>query len=85
MKVVKLNKTHSLYHEGFTHAFRFPKYEIEAGRIERIAYHYFGSHWLARDPTWTARFGHRDSTTGLRVYWIAFKDEAMISMVLLKL
>lgn len=84
MKVVKLNKTHGLYREGYTHAFRFPFYSTEASRVEKAVSQRFGSSWKL-DAQWAARFGSRYQGSPRRTYWIGFKSEAMLTMALLGL
>ena len=84
MNVVKLNKTHRLYQEGYTHAFRFASYNTEAIKIEKTLIKQFGSNWKL-DAEWTARFGYKRSDATRRIYWIGFKSEAMLTMALLGL
>jgi hypothetical protein len=82
MKLVKLNKTHRLYHDGFTHAFRFDRYDNEASRLERLLHDRFGSSYQY-NATWQLRFGHKPKSGGNRVIWLGLKTESMATMVLL--
>jgi len=82
MKLVKLNKTHRLYHDGFSHAFRFDRYDNKASQIERLLYTRFGSQYK-NNPVWQFRFGHRSKSGGSRIVWLGLKTESMATMVLL--
>jgi hypothetical protein len=84
MKIVKLNKTHGLYREGCTHAFRFDRYDNKAGALERTMQRQFGNQYL-RDSQWRAKFGYRPHPDGYMCYWIGVKSEAMLIMVMLSL
>jgi hypothetical protein len=84
MKIVKLNKTHGLFREGCTHAFRFEHYGEKAGAIERTMTRQFGSQY-SRDSQWIARFGHRPTPDSYRIYWIGVKSESMLTMAVLSL
>jgi hypothetical protein len=82
MKLIKLNKTHSLYRDGYTHAFRFSHFGPRAGDIEKMMERHFGGQYK-RDSLWKAKFGYRSHRDGFRIYWIGMKSEAMATMVLL--
>jgi hypothetical protein len=82
MKLIKLNKTHSLYRDGYTHAFRFNHFSIGAGNMQRTMERHFGSQY-SRTAQWASKFGYRSHRDGFRVYWIGVKSEAMATMALL--
>jgi hypothetical protein len=82
MKLIKLNKTHSLYRDGYTHAFRFSHYSVVAGNMERTMERHFGGQYR-RDSPWKSKFGYRAARDGFKVYWIGVKSEAMATMALL--
>jgi hypothetical protein len=92
MKVVKLNKTHKLYHKGFTHAFRGnfgAEHEIFdiCNYFERV----YGSRRLDRNGPWYCGFGtsrmkvqtFNGGTYTTNPYWIAVRNEADITAALL--
>jgi len=78
LKVVKLNRRNVAYQDGFTHAFRFNHYEFSGVQTtirsylrDNYGYEYKnGSAW-------------RDYIKRPRPYWIAVRDEQMITVVLL--
>jgi hypothetical protein len=82
MKLVKLNRTHRLYHDGFSYAFRFDSYGTDTSRIERLLYDRFGSQYK-NNSLWQFRFGHRPKSGGPRIVWLGLKTEPMATMVLL--
>jgi hypothetical protein len=84
MKIVKLNKTHSLFREGCTHAFRFEHYGEKAGALERTLERHFG-HQYRRDALWKAKFGYRPHRDGYRCYWIGVKSECVLTIAMLAL
>lgn len=74
MKVVKLNKTHTIFHYGYTHAIRFPRRSIEAGNLISALQLKFGND----NSKWFVYRARKD-----RPLWIGFKDEKIISFVLM--
>ena len=76
MKLVKLNKTHNLYHHKCTHAFKFyMQYDLGAIRIRNALIDMYGRD----DSIWkTFRSSHRR-------YWIGVTDEKYLTLILLKL
>jgi hypothetical protein len=74
MKVVKLNKTHRLFHKGYTHAFRFPNWCKAASKVED----------LLRDTVHYSEWGYYWPATKDR-YWIGIKDESILTLLLLKM
>jgi hypothetical protein len=82
MKLIKLNKTHSLYRDGCTHAFRFDHFNYEAGNMQRTMERQFGSQY-SRTAQWASKFGYRVHRDGFKVFWIGVKSEAMVTMALL--
>ena len=90
MEVVKLNRSHKLSKHGFTHAWRFCPYDVvKCTRIEGILgkMHSY-EHWWMVDPhqrAWLAGFGAKNKGNGRLVYWIAVRNEADVTAVLLQL
>ena len=92
MQVVKLNRTHKLYHKGFTHAFR-GNYAIDSELMVVSKYfeRVYGSRRLDRNGPWYAGFGtSKMKVTGpfgntytTNPYWVAVRNEADITAALL--
>jgi hypothetical protein len=82
MKLIKLNKTHSLYRDGCTHAFRFDHFSAGASGMQRTMERQFGSQY-SRTAQWASKFGYRAHRDGFKVYWIGVKSETMATMALL--
>ena len=74
MKVVKLNKTHNIFHWGYTHAIRFPRRTHQSNVLVAQLQEKFGKD----DSRWCAYRARKD-----RPMWIGFKDEKVISFVLM--
>ena len=73
MKVVKLNKKHRLFHEGCVVAIKFNSpWSKGAMECRTELYKIDESKWLT----------YRSGTN--RPYWIGFKDEKMMTFLLLK-
>ena len=90
MRLVKLNKTHSLYHQGYTHAFRFNSYGKEAQDVsavfQRVVGPQYGKiNWCTtrQQSRWTTKFGHAPSGA-TRPYWIGcYAEDAMMVQIAL--
>lgn len=79
MKLVKLNRTHHLYHKGFVWAFRFNYcYESNSLAVEAIINKQEGLN------PYRIFFGKRKNG-GWRPYWIGFDQEKTASIVFLSL
>lgn len=74
MKVVKLNKTHNLYHWGYSHAIRFPYRSREVNQLISQIQEKFGQD----NNKWFVYRARKD-----RPLWIGFKDEKIVSFVLM--
>lgn len=74
MKVVKLNRTHNIYRWGYTHAIRFPFRTRECNHLISKLQDHFGKD----DSKWFAYRARKD-----RPMWIGFKDEKVVSFVLM--
>jgi hypothetical protein len=87
MKIVKLNRNHTAFSEGYTHALRFSEYTESRPYVEILdrAYGTYPYSRLSRRyaPVWYADFGSRDKKTGMKAYWINLRNEADLTMVLL--
>lgn len=84
MKIVKLNRRFKMFKEhGHTIALRFSENNHNAGVIESVCKEKFKtSSWNAQGP-WHGRFGHRPDTFSPRTYWISFRKESDLTLVLL--
>jgi hypothetical protein len=89
MKVVKLNRTHSLFAQGFTYAWRFQTWDVSrCTKIESILRNMHGYCWDIRRAGWTSRFGtwvQHPNHGATKTYWIAVRDPADITAVTLSL
>jgi len=93
MKLIKLNRRYKAHTEyGHTHAFRFDTWSRESARVEAIMIAMLGSQYtttrgdvVARFRDWRATFGRRPNINLPRPYMISFRDESIISVVLLKM
>ncbi len=74
MKVVKLNRTHTIFRYGYTHAIRFPRRTVQCNQLIAKIQEQFGKD----DNKWCAYRARKD-----RPMWIGFKDEKVISFVLM--
>ena len=84
MKIVKLNRRHKMFKEhGHVVALRFNECNRNAIAIENICKAKFKtSSWDAQGP-WHGRFGHRPDPFSSRPYWISFRKESDLTLVLL--
>jgi hypothetical protein len=87
MKVVKLDRRFRQFKEhGHTVALRFEEWNGEASEIERVCRDRLkGGGWL-RNNDWYSYYGHAPTGTGYREprpYWITFRNEAELTLVLL--
>lgn len=74
MKVVKLNKRHNLFHWGYTHAIRFPYRTKKVTEFLNSLESHFGND----NNKWYVYRARKD-----RPLWVGFKDEKIISFVLM--
>lgn len=82
MKVVKLNRRFRMFKEhGHTVALRFNVYGANSQQYEKICRERLGSEW--KNYSWSGHFGHRNGRTDFRPYWITFRNESDLTLVLL--
>lgn len=74
MKIVKLNATHRLFYYGYTHGMRFTGMSLQVRDLIRNLGERFG-------PPGD-KWNHYRSRKG-RPMWIGFKDQKVISFVLM--
>lgn len=85
MKIVKLNRRFKQFKEhGHTVALKFPNgYTKDAGQIERICRDRLtGAGWL-REHDWYHYYGERNGHNSVRPYWITFRNEADLTLIML--
>lgn len=90
MKITKLNRRFKVFKEhGHTVGLKFPSWGKEAGHVEQIMKDRYGPQWRwtsSPAPEWSGYFGHASiNSNGSRPYWITFKNESDLSMILLTL
>ena len=85
MKVVKLNRRFRQYKEyGHTVALRFPNgLTPDAQAIHRVCGQKLnGSGWM-REHDWYSYYGKNSGRYDVRPYWITFRRESDLTMILL--
>jgi hypothetical protein len=85
MKVVKLNRRFKQYKEhGHVVALRFSSYQpATIAAYEKICRARLRGHGYNREADWCGYFGYAPNSTHPRPYWITFRNEADLTMVLL--
>jgi len=86
MKVVKLNRRFRQFKEhGHVVAMRFDQHCIEAMAYERACREKLKGHGYTRSDPWFSYFGkkHVKGYTSPRPYWITFRNEVDLTLVLL--
>jgi hypothetical protein len=87
MKIVKLNRRFRQFKEhGHTVALRFEGWTKKATEVEKVCREKLkGSGW-SRDQNWYSYYGERNSRYDRNIgrpYWITFRNEAELTLVLL--
>jgi hypothetical protein len=84
MKVVKLNRRFKQYKEhGHTVALRFNGWDMDANMYEKACRAKLTGHGWDREADWFSYFGDRNNRTLARPYWITFRNEADLTLILL--
>jgi len=84
MKIVKLNRRYRQFKEhGHTVALRFDGYGSESQAMEKVCREKLKSHGWLRDHNWYGYYGDRPSPDCIRPYWITFRNEEDLTLVLL--
>lgn len=82
MKTVKLNGRFRMFKEhGHTMALRFNGWTADISRYESACRRHLGSDW--NKTSWSCYFGARNGRSDSRPYWITFRNEADLTLVLL--
>ena len=86
MKIVKLNRRFRQFKEHrHQAALRFEGWNEKAKEVEKVCRERLqGGGWL-RDQDWYSYYGDRNSRYDARPYWITFRNEADLTLVLLSL
>jgi hypothetical protein len=83
MKLLKLDRRHRLFREGWQYGYRFAGYgnnSDDIQKIERLLRDVAGSQY-SKDPQWTifwSKTVHRDYG---RLYWIGIRDRELAMML----
>lgn len=85
MKIVKLNRRHKQFKDhGHTIALRFESYAPrKVSAYEKVCRERLTGHGYVRDAAWWSGFGHAINSNSYRPYWITFRNEADLTLVLL--
>jgi hypothetical protein len=85
MKIVKLNRRHKQFKEnGHTVALRFESYNPRTvAAYEKVCRARLRGHGYNREGDWCGYFGHAINSNSYRPYWITFRNEADLTMILL--
>jgi hypothetical protein len=87
MKVVKLNRRFRQFKEhGHTVALRFEGWTKKATEVEKVCRERLKAGGWSRDQNWYSYYGERNSRYDrdvARPYWITFRNEADLTLVLL--
>jgi hypothetical protein len=78
MKIVKLDRRYNAFNDGYTHALRFDACCQTSDRIIR----FLDERYREACGVWHSNFGSVNNT-GRRTFWINFRNEADIALVLL--
>jgi hypothetical protein len=85
MKIVKLNRRFKQFKEhGHLVALRFESYEPrKIASYEKVCRARLQGHGYNRDAAWWSGFGYAPNSNSPRPYWITFRNEAELTLVLL--
>lgn len=85
MKIVKLNRRYKQFKEhGHTIALRFESYVPQTIAVyEKVCRARLTGHGYNRDADWCGHFGHAPNRNSPRPYWITFRNEMDLTLVLL--
>ena len=82
MKIVKLNRRFKMFKEhGHTVALRFNSWSKDIAVDESVCRSRLGAEY--KNYSWSGHFGTRNGRTDFRPYWITFRNEADLTMVML--
>jgi len=83
MKIVKLNRRFKQFRKnGHTVALRFDGWDAKVIEIESVCRARLGSGWRSVD-NWYSYYGARSARFSSRPFWITFRNETDLTLVLL--
>jgi hypothetical protein len=86
MKVVKLNRRFKQFKEnGHTVALRFPNWSKQAIAVEDHTCKKLGGGGWSRTDSWFSYFGASNGHSDRKTFWITFRNEADLTLVMLSL
>ena len=85
MKIVKLNRRFKQFKEnGHTIALRFESYDPNTvSAYEKVCRARLQGHGYNREADWAGYFGHATRGNSYRPYWITFRNETDLTIILL--
>jgi hypothetical protein len=87
MKIIKLDNRYKYFKFGFTHAFKFDKWDATSRQLESFMISQYGPepcyHHQKMRHNWIGYYGKFGSNRF--PYWICVKNEAAITMALLSI
>lgn len=84
MKIVKLNRRFRQFKQhGHTVALRFNYRNNTATTVEKVCCEKLKGHGWLREHDWYSYYGDRNSRYAARPYWITFRNETDLTLVLL--
>lgn len=84
MKIVKLNRRHKQFKEhGHTIALRFDGWSNQIASYEKVCRARLTGHGYGREGDWWGGFGYAPNSNSSRPYWITFRNEADLTMIML--
>jgi hypothetical protein len=84
MKIVKLNRRFRQFREhGHVVALRFEGHNKKSSEIEKVCRERLKGGGWSRDQDWYSYYGDRNSRYDARPYWLTFRRESDLSLVLL--
>lgn len=84
MKIVKLDRRHRATNDGFTYALRFSEFTASVCLVEQYLTNMYPRSMRRRNAgRWYSEFGYRIRGQSVSPFWIYFKKEEDITLVLL--
>ena len=84
MKIVKLNRRFKQFKDaGHTVALRFNGWHKDAVAVEKVCRDRLGGGGFDNRASWYGYYGVRNGRNTMRPYWITFRNEKDLTLVLL--
>ena len=85
MKIIKLDRRYGQYKKyGHTVAVKFKGWQAEVLQLESALRSLTGSAGIARDGEWHSYYGEKPYSYAVRPFFVTVRDEATLTMTLLK-